>query len=104
MVDVWRYPANWPAISKRIRDRDGFRCRWCGAGEELFDLRTGVPVRLTAMHLDGDPANCEEWNLVTACRSCHASYDSPHVTIGRAEAKRWRLLDAGQLELFPDLV
>jgi hypothetical protein len=55
VVDVWRYPPNWPAISRRIRERDGLRCRWCGAGEGLFDLGTGQPVLLTAMHLDGDP-------------------------------------------------
>lgn len=98
MVDVWRYPANWPAISKRIRERDGFRCRWCGAGDGLIELRTGMPARLTAMYLPGDPMNCEERNLVTACRSCHAAYHAPQVTMGRAEARRWRLLEVGQLE------
>lgn len=25
-----RYPADWPSISHRIRDRDGWRCKWCG--------------------------------------------------------------------------
>jgi hypothetical protein len=60
MVDVWRYPVNWPAISRRIRERDGQRCRWCGAGEYLFDLVSGKPILLTTMHLDGDPMNCEE--------------------------------------------
>jgi len=74
-MDLWRYPR--PAMSRRIRERDGNRCRWCGAGEGLFDLNTGRLVHLTAMHLHGDPSNCEEWNLVAACRPCHAAYDAP---------------------------
>jgi 5-methylcytosine-specific restriction endonuclease McrA len=101
MVDTWRCPANWRVISQRIRERDGYRCRWCGAGEALFDLVTGRPVRLTTMHLDGDPSNCADWNLASACRPCHAAYDAP---AGRAEVRRWKLIEAGQLELFPDLV
>lgn len=104
MVDVWRYPINWPAISRRIRERDGQRCRWCGAGEALFDLYTGKTVLLTTMHLDGDPMNCENWNLVTACRSCHTAYDAPDRLIASADARRRNRIEAGQLELFPDLL
>jgi 5-methylcytosine-specific restriction endonuclease McrA len=100
-MDVWRYPASWPAISKQIRERDGFRCRWCGAGEGLFDLDTGEPIHLTAMHLDGDPWNCEEWNIVSACRSCHAAYDAPQVSAARSQTRYWQRIAAGQLELFP---
>jgi 5-methylcytosine-specific restriction endonuclease McrA len=103
MVDTWRYPSNWPAISRRIRARDGQRCRWCGAGEALFDLSTGKTVLLTTMHLDGDPMNCENWNLVTACRSCHASYDAPGRLMASGDARRWTRIETGQLELFPDL-
>lgn len=103
MVDVWRYLANWPATSQWIRERDGQRFRWCGVGEALFDLSTGRQVLLTTMHLGGNPANCEGWNLVCACRPCHAAYDAPQVTIARANARRWTLIEAGQLELFEDL-
>lgn len=100
-MDTWRYPANWPAISKRIRERDACRCRWCGAGEGLFDLATGKAVRLTAMHLDSDTFNCADWNLVTACRSCHAAYDARHAASARAMTRHWQTIAAGQLELFP---
>lgn len=55
------------------------------------------------MHLDGDPHNCEEWNLVTACRSCHMAYDQPEIVAGRTHAQRWALIEAGQLELLPDI-
>jgi 5-methylcytosine-specific restriction endonuclease McrA len=101
MVDTWRYPANWPAISRRIRARDGWRCRWCGMGDTLFDPNTLRPIRLTAMHLDRDPGNNEDWNLVCACRPCHVAYDAPDLTAARAEARLRGLVDAGQLELFP---
>jgi len=104
MVDTWRYPPNWPAISRRIRERDGQRCRWCGAGGTLFGLTTGRPVLLTAMHLDRDPSNNENWNLVCACRPCHVAYDAPDLAAARGEARLRDLLDAGQLELFPDLL
>lgn len=104
MVDVWRYPSNWLAISRRIRERDGQRCRWCGTGEALFDLNTGRSVLLTTMHLNGNPSNNEDWNLVTACRPCHAAYDAAQVTVARASARRWVLIEAGQLELLPELV
>jgi 5-methylcytosine-specific restriction endonuclease McrA len=103
MVDTWRYPRNWREISRRIRERDEQRCRWCGAGAALFDLTTGRRVSLTTMHLDGDPMNCENWNLVTACRSCHAAYDALQVTAARSAARRWTRMDAGQLELLPEL-
>lgn len=69
-------------------------------GEGLFDLQTGKPVRLTAMHLDGDPMNCEEWNLVTACRPCHATYDAPERVIHNALSRKWIQIEAGQLDLF----
>jgi len=103
MVDTWRYPLNWSAISRRIRERDGQRCRWCGAGITLFDPLTLRPIQLTAMHLDRDPSNNENWNLVCACRSCHVAYDAPDLTVARAESRLRKLIDAGQLELFPYL-
>lgn len=28
--DKERYPANWDDISRRIRNRDGWKCKWCG--------------------------------------------------------------------------
>jgi hypothetical protein len=40
-----RYPADWPAISRRIRERAGQRCEWCGApnGKWIVRLRgTGL--------------------------------------------------------------
>ena len=80
------------------------RCRWCGAGEALFDLTTGRAVLLTTMPLDGDPSNCENWNLVTACRTCHAADDAPEVTASRAATRWWKHIEAGQLDLLPEML
>jgi 5-methylcytosine-specific restriction endonuclease McrA len=55
------------------------------------------------MHLDRDPGNNEEWNLVTACRSCHVAYDAPDLAIARSEARLRTKVEAGQLALFPEL-
>lgn len=30
-MDRSRYPENWDEISLRIRERDGWHCKWCGA-------------------------------------------------------------------------
>lgn len=41
---------------------------------EVESLWMGVPQRiLTVHHLDGDPQNCEWWNLAALCQVCHLS-------------------------------
>lgn len=42
-VDYSCYPADWKAISLRIRKRDGWRCRWCGKpnGERIAVMEPG---------------------------------------------------------------
>jgi 5-methylcytosine-specific restriction endonuclease McrA len=52
------------------------------------------------MHLDRDPGNNEDWNLVTACRPCHVAYDAPDLAAARSEARLRTRIGAGQLELF----
>lgn len=61
-MDKRRYPADWPAISKRIRERDGNRCKWCGVANGAIVLRdeAGNVVR-TWSHLWKRP-DCEIWH------------------------------------------
>ncbi len=96
------YPANWKAISERIR---GQRARWrcecsgqCGDSHDSVDPPTdrcqalhGFPhpmttskVVLTTAHLDHDPTNCADGNLMAMCQKCHNRYDAAH----RAETRR----------------
>lgn len=103
-----RYPADWPAISRRIRERAGNRCEWCAAPNGEVITRTGVGdawerhthtgtcmgepcppgtvrVVLTVAHLDHTPENCDPANLAALCQRCHNRYDAPTRRQGRRE-------------------
>lgn len=111
------YPSDWPAISRRIRfERAQGRCECtgeCGGpdGHLADDGRCrnrqgehrwgGAPgqcvVRLTTMHLDHDPANCADSNLLAGCETCHLRYDRDH---HRATRERNRVEALGMDPLF----
>jgi hypothetical protein len=85
-----RYPANWQAISARIRfGRAGGRCECegeCGTGHAgrcaarhgLPHPVTGSRVVLTTAHLDHVPEHCSEANLRAMCQRCDLAYDAVH--------------------------
>lgn len=92
-----RYPADWPAISRRIRSRASWRCEcrgecgWTGCGTNAGPHRTvcnahdrhphpatGSTVILTVAHLDHTPENCHPANLRAMCQGCHLAYDRRH--------------------------
>jgi 5-methylcytosine-specific restriction endonuclease McrA len=62
---------NWQTVSRRIRERDSFRCRSCGVSEEALgrqmDVHHVVPFRAFS---STDRANRED-NLISVCPSCH---------------------------------
>lgn len=60
------YPTNWPEIAQRIKDKAGWKCERCN---HVHDAPAGYC--LTVHHLDGDKANCEDWNLAALCQRCH---------------------------------
>jgi 5-methylcytosine-specific restriction endonuclease McrA len=60
------YPPDWKEIAARIKAKTGDKCERCGHANELT---TGH--LLTVHHLDGDKANCAEWNLAALCQRCH---------------------------------
>lgn len=59
------YPDDWPDISRRIRERDSWRCRWCDS-----------PVNLGVAHLNHLKDDNRDENLLTLCWSCHSRYDA----------------------------
>lgn len=94
------YPDDWPEISARIRhERAGDRCECdgrcgidhqeenlvlLGADERRCHYRNGdmIPgnvnqsrVVLTTAHLDHDPTNNADENLLAMCQRCHLWYD-----------------------------
>jgi hypothetical protein len=75
------YPAEWPAISRRIRfGRAGGRCEWpgCTAEHGQPHPETGSKVVLTCAHLDHRPEHVDEGNLLALCQRCHLAYDAEH--------------------------
>jgi hypothetical protein len=70
-----RYPADWKAISLRIREREGWRCKWCDAAHGAPHPITGSTVVLTVAHLNHTPEDCRDENLAALCQRCHLNYD-----------------------------
>jgi len=60
------YPKDWPTIAQRIKDAAGWKCERC-AHPHCFDSKHV----LTVHHLDGNKANCADWNLAALCQRCH---------------------------------
>lgn len=74
-----RYPDNWKEISEHIRFvRAKNRCEKCGAQNYEPHPITGSKVILTVAHLDHQPENCEDDNLMAMCQRCHLRYDAHH--------------------------
>lgn len=108
------YPANWPDISRAIKDAAGWICEWCAiAHGAIRQSAKGRPFRevLTTAHLgvmreDGSPGDkhdkmdCRPENLACLCTRCHLNYDRvDHIRHRRENELRRRLarqLAAGQ--------
>jgi hypothetical protein len=116
-----RYPKDWPAISRRIRERDGNACKWCLAPngkqiqrwtadlakwrlrpEDVYGPCDGwakpILVVLTVAHLDHTPENCADDNLAALCQRCHLTYDAKHHA---STARTTREAASGQMRLLP---
>jgi hypothetical protein len=115
-----RYPADWPAFSRRIRvERAGRQCECtgeCGLHRTtpgprrcierdgtLAEYARGI-VRLTVAHLnaEGGPCRCEplcaiEAHVLAMCNRCHLRYD---VVLHRRNASATRYRKRNNLDLF----
>lgn len=109
-MDMRRYPATWKAISLRIREREGWWCKWCGAENGKPNPRTGSTVVLTVAHLgtahaDGAPGDkhdkldVRDENLAALCQACHLHFDIEEHMQNAARTRRQRKIEAGQMEL-----
>lgn len=110
-----RYPADWPAISLRIRNvRAGGRCEctgWCGAVPHEAGRceatngnphpLTGLKVVLTVAHLNHQPEDCRDENLAATCQRCHLAYDGDEHRLQASHTRAIRAA-AGAEPLFPD--
>jgi 5-methylcytosine-specific restriction endonuclease McrA len=99
-MDRSLYPPNWNEISTRIRfQRAGGVCEECGAVHGSLHPETGSRVVLTTAHLDHNPANCADNNLMALCQRCHLRYDAKQHALNAAITRRRKLMAAGQMEL-----
>ena len=84
-----KYPANWPEIRERIRQRAHDLCEWCGVVNHswinrfsreicLQDEEDTIRVICTVAHLDHNPENNSDDNLAFLCQKCHNNYDRKH--------------------------
>jgi hypothetical protein len=106
------YPADWPEISRRIRERSGGQCECegeCGLhrthpGPRRCTERNGARAKwaggvviLTVAHLNHTPADCRDENLKAMCQRCHLRYDTQHHINSRRARRRREQEEAGQL-------
>jgi hypothetical protein len=116
-VDRKKYPPNWPAVSRAIRDRAGDRCEChgeCGRGHDSFCICVGregpcacelsrcvemggLPaiafrgnVVLTVAHLSHDTTDNRPENLRAMCQRCHLAYDQDHHQANAAATRHER--------------
>lgn len=129
-IDYSKYPSDWKAISKRIRERGYNRCEVCGVENHRMIVRftnnpekwvylddeagmywnaealqdKAVKVVLTVAHLNHDTTDNRDCNLKSMCNRCHLTYDAKHhaqnASKTRRAKKREKVLAGGQLELF----
>lgn len=66
-----RYSHAFVKLREKIKERDGFACLKCGMIETA--IKALPKGRLEVHHLDHDPENLSESNLITLCSSCHQS-------------------------------
>jgi len=92
-----RYPSDWPAISRAVKEEQDWRCAWCPAEHGKPHPETGSKVVLTCAHLNHVPEDVQRNNLVALCQRCHNRYDQPH---RQANAQRTRRAKLQTVEMF----
>jgi hypothetical protein len=105
------YPPDWPAISRRIRERSRGNCECtgqCGTkhpakrclahqGRPIDPFSDppvignhGRGVVLTVAHLNHTPGDCRDSNLLALCQRCHLALDRDLHTASSARTRRTR--------------
>lgn len=73
------YPGDWESIALAKKEASDWKCEVCGKqckrpGEPF----TSHKQTLTVAHLDHNPQNCADENLLAMCAPCHLRYDAKH--------------------------
>lgn len=117
------YHPDWKEISKRIRERDGQKCKQCGVSngaigcrdqdgnfytEEDIDqdgvipgavLGKAIKIVLTVAHIDHCTANNADSNLISLCQRCHLLLDVDQHKTNAAATRFKKKIAAGQIQM-----
>ena len=89
-MDKKRYPINWWAIAKGVKDASDWKCQKCGKQCRRPGEQFDTPKRtLTVAHLNHMPEDVRPENLMAMCAPCHLRYDAKH----HAETRKKRAKD-----------
>lgn len=86
------YPDNWDQIAFEKKKEAGFRCPVCNA-----DAIADPSVQLNVHHIDYNPANNEDTNLVVLCQLCHLALHRLEYWERKHQADYFKALSLGQL-------
>ena len=86
------YPKDWKIIALAKKQSVAYICEGCGRQcrrpGEPFDTHKNT---LTVHHIDHNPGNCSDDNLIALCAPCHLRADAKH----HAETRKKRRLVHG---------
>ena len=82
------YPRNWTDLSFWTRLRAGNKCELCDAKNGCPHPVTKSKVVLTVHHLDFNPGNNKEYNLLALCQRCHLRLDKKWKAYNKKNAKK----------------
>ena len=91
-IDYKNYALNWKEISKQVLEKAGYRCELCEAAQGSPHWKTGSRVILTTHHIDGNPRNNAQMNLIALCQRCHLRLDLP-LKWARRKARKGQTMD-----------
>ena len=92
-----QYPPDWPEKSTAYKEKHNYTCEDCGQHPPDYP-KTHISVH----HLDHDPFNNEDYNLLCTCAKCHFIYEKKWRSILRIGRILQHLAEEGQ-EFLPGL-
>jgi 5-methylcytosine-specific restriction endonuclease McrA len=83
----------WRKLSKKVRERDGYRCVLCGADVHVLAHHVNTVEEFPDLALSEyytDDTGSTQRNIITVCHDCHLSVCHPEqLTCPSITAERW---------------
>lgn len=79
----------WRAIRKRVLDRDGHACRFCGTSNEEHREEHDTGLHVHHIIPEGEGGEDTPENLITVCCGCHRTLENTHAkAVAQIERER----------------